>query len=321
MASGSTPVDSQVPSGRTPGGSSLQRGVEWIFLGPNGIRAGWRFLIAILLYVIFARAIQAVTKHIPPLEAWLHAQSLTAFTPGLLIFAEVVSVLSLVLAVLVMTFLEKRTFADYGLPGREAFGKRFWQGVPYGFAMLTVLMALIAALHGFSPGGWALGRAEALKYGFLYLIGFILVATFEEFAFRGYLQATLASGIGFWPAALLLAIFFGAIHLQNIGEAWVGALSAGSFGLLCVFTLWRTGNIWFAIGMHAAWDWGETYFYSVPDSGQMAQGHLLNSSLNGPRWLAGGSVGPEGSVFVFLVLVSAAVGIHFLFPAREKSFQ
>ena len=73
--------------------------------------------------------------------------------------------------------------------------------------------------------------------------------------------------------------------------------------------------------MHAAWDWGETYFYSVPDSGQMAQGHLLNSSLHGARWLAGGSVGPEGSVFVFLVLVLAAVGIHFLFPAREKSFQ
>ena len=54
----------------------------------------------------------------------------------------------------------------------RAFGKRFWQGAPYGFAMLTLLMAFIAALHGFSLGGWALGRGEALKYGFLYLIGF-----------------------------------------------------------------------------------------------------------------------------------------------------
>jgi uncharacterized protein len=321
MASGSNPIDSQAPSAGPPGGSSFQRGVEWIFLGPNGIRAGWRMLIAFVLFVVFARAIQAVIKHIPPLEAWRRAQSMTAFTPGLVIFAEGVAAMSLVLAVLVMTFIEKRTFADYGWPGNEAFGKRFWQGVPYGFAMLTVLMALIAALHGFSHGGWALGRADALKYGFLYLIAFILVAIFEEFAFRGYLQATLASGIGFWPAAFLMAIFFGAIHLQNMGEAWVGALSAGSFGLLCVFTLWRTGNIWFAIGMHAAWDWGETYFYSVPDSGQMAQGHLLDSSLHGARWLAGGSVGPEGSVFVFVVLGLAAVGIHYLFPAGQKLFQ
>jgi len=321
MASGLTPIDSQSSGGGVPGGSSFQRGVERIFLGPNGIRAGWRLLIAIGLFVVFALAIQMVMKHIPPLQAWQRAQSRTVFTPGLLILSEGVAALSLVLAALVMTFIEKRTFADYGWPPNEAFAKRFWQGVPYGFAMLTVLMALIAALHGFSHGGWALGRAEAVKYGFLYLIGFIIVAIYEEFAFRGYLQATLASGIGFWPAAVVMAIVFGAIHLGNTGEAAIGALSAGSFGLLCVFTLWRTGNIWFAIGMHAAWDWGETYFYSVPDSGQAAQGHLLNSSLQGPAWLAGGSVGPEGSVFVFLVLGLAAVGIHYLFPSKEKLFQ
>jgi membrane protease YdiL (CAAX protease family) len=318
MASTLPPIESHPPSEEGPGGSSFQRGVQWVFLGPNGIRAGWRMLIAVALFVLFALVIQAILKHIPPLEAWQHAQSRTAFTPALLILAEGVSVLSLVLAVLVMTFIEKRTFADYGWPGKEAFGKRFWQGVPYGFAMLTALMALIAAFHGFSHGGWALGRAEAVKYGVLYLIGFILVGIFEEFAFRGYLQATLASGIGFWPAAFVMAIVFGAIHLGNTGEAAVGALSAGSFGFLAAFTLWRTGNIWFAIGMHAAWDWGETYFYSVPDSGNLAQGHLLNSSLHGPNWLAGGSVGPEGSVFVFLVLVLAGVGIHFLFPAKQR---
>jgi membrane protease YdiL (CAAX protease family) len=293
MASALPPIKSQAPNGEGPGGSSFQRGVQWVFLGPNGIRAGWRMLIAIALFVVFALVIQAVMKHIPPLEAWRQAQLITAFTPGLLILAEAVSVLSLVLAVLVMMFIEKRTFADYGWPAKEVFGKRFWQGVPYGFAMLTVLMALIAALHGFSHGGWALGPAKALEYGFLYLIGFILVGILEEFSFRGYLQATLASGIGFWPAAFLLAILFGAIHLGNTGEAAVGALSAGSFGLLAAFTWWRTGNIWFAIGMHAAWDWGETYFYSVPDSGnlELARGGIgrtrrkrVRISRAGPCW-------------------------------------
>src|SRR5581483_6729785 len=56
------------------------------------------------------------------------------------------------------------------------------------------------------------------------------------------------------------------------------------------------------VGFHAAWDWGETYFYSVPDSGQVFPGHLLNSSFHGPRWLSGGSVGPEGSVLLFFVI-------------------
>jgi hypothetical protein len=64
----------------------------------------------------------------------------------------------------------------------------------------------------------------------------------------------------------------------------------------------RTGNLWFAVGFHAAWDWGETYFYSVPDSGMVARGHLLSSSMQGPLWLSGGSVGPEGSVLCFVVI-------------------
>jgi hypothetical protein len=51
-----------------------------------------------------------------------------------------------------------------------------------------------------------------------------------------------------------------------------------------------------------SWDWGESFLYSVPDSGGVAPGHLLHSSLQGPRWLTGGSVGPEGSVFLFVLL-------------------
>lgn len=319
MATGLPPINSQLPSGEDPGGSSFQRKMQWVFLGPNGIRAGWRMLIAIALFLLFALVIQAGLKRIPPLEAWRHAQPKDVFTPGIMLLTEGIAALSLVLAVLVMTFIEKRTFADYGFPGREAFGKRFWQGVPYGFVMITLLMALIAALHGFSHGGWALGRAEAVHYGILYFVAFIVVGIFEEFSFRGYLQATLASGIGFWPAAILLSIMFGAIHLANTGEAALGALSAGSFGLAAAFSVLRTGNIWFAIGEHAAWDWGETYFYGVADSGQLARGHLLNSSFHGPNWLTGGSIGPEGSMFVFLVLILWAVGVHFLFPAKKNT--
>jgi hypothetical protein len=43
--------------------------------------------------------------------------------------------------------------------------------------------------------------------------------------------------------------------------------------------------------------------YSVPDSGGVSPGHLLKSSFHGPKWLTGGSVGPEGSVLIFVLLV------------------
>ena len=288
-----------------------------IFVGPNGIRAGWRLSIFVAIFIGLAVIVQFTLFRIPAVRAFQAAQPKGVITPIGQIFGEGLVILFLIISALIMTTIEKRSFADYGLPLSQAFGKRFWQGVPLGLAMLSLLMALIGIFHGFSLGGFAIAGAAAIKYGVLYALGFILVGIFEEFSFRGYMQSTLASGMGFWPAAIVLAILFGAVHLNNKGEAIYGAVMAGSFGLVAAFTLRRTGNIWFAIGMHSSWDWGETYLYSVPDSGLLAQGHLLNSSFHGPAWLTGGSVGPEGSAFVFLVLLIWAVVIHFLFPAKQ----
>jgi CAAX protease family protein len=288
------------------------------FIGPQGIRAGWRLLLFLLFFIAIANGIGFGMRHVPAIRAWHKAQNPAVMAAPTQIFDEGVAVLSLLLAALLMAAIEKRNFSDYYLPPNQTLGKRFWQGVPYGFAMLSLLLALIAAFHGFSLGNMALSRSDAVKSGLLYAIGFTLVALFEEFSFRGYMQSTLTSGIGFWPAAILLSILFGAVHLQNLNEAPVGALMAGSFGLLAAFSLRRTGNIWFPIGMHAAWDWGETYFYSTPDSGFLAQGHLFNSSFHGSSWLTGGPVGPEGSAFALAVLVVGAVGIHFLFPEKNQ---
>ena len=291
-----------------------------VWIGPNGIRSGWRLIIAIFLFLVFATAIGVVVIRIPVVKALLPLRgAVVVFTPGLLFINDGIPLAAALLAALGMTRIEKRSFAAYGLPGNQAFGKSYWQGLLYGFVMITVMMGLLAALHGFSLSGFALAGALALRFALLYFVGFMLVAFFEEFSFRGYLQATLASGIGFWPAALALAIVFGSIHLGNPGEARFGALAAGAFGLFCAFTLRRTGSIWFAIGAHCAWDWGETFFYSVPDSGVRATGHLLNSSFHGPVWLTGGSVGPEGSVFVLVVLALAALGVHFIFPANART--
>ena len=150
--------------------------------------------------------------------------------------------------------------------------------------------------------------------GALWVWRFFVVGLFEEFLFRGYAQFTLATGIGFWPAAMALSAVFGAIHLANSGEDRVGALSVFVIGMFFCLTLRRTGNLWFAVGLHAAFDWGETFLFSVPDSGLVAPGHLLNSSFHGPVWLTGGTVGPEGSVMAFGVVALAAVAFALVYP-------
>ena len=287
-----------------PGGPSLLRK---IFTGPEGIRAGWRLAIflaigACLQLLIFPGALLRIPR---VQEIMREAQNGGLITPRFELIFESASIAVVFLAALAMSRIEKRRFGAYGIPAEGAFGKLFWQGVAWGLGFETVEMLGIWALGGFSFGGLALAGAEMAKYAVLWAIGFVLVGFFEEFLFRGYAQFTLGSGIGFWPAAFLLSATFGAVHLGNPGEGWVGALSVFTFGIFGCFALRRTGNLWFMIGFHAAGDYAETFLYSTPDSGLLAQGHLLNSAFHGPRWLTGGTIGPEGSALDFVVFAIA----------------
>ena len=67
------------------------------------------------------------------------------------------------------------------------------------------------------------------------------------------------------------------------------------------------------------WDWGQTFFYGVRDSGIAPYHNLLNSEFSGSHWITGGSVGPEASIFTPIVLV--IVGIAFASRWRENRYQ
>jgi hypothetical protein len=47
-------------------------------------------------------------------------------------------------------------------------------------------------------------------------------------------------------------------------------------------------------------------------------GHLSDATLHGPAWLTGGTVGPEASVFDFLLLFFFFYVIHRLYPAKKS---
>jgi CAAX protease family protein len=263
------------------------------FVGPHGLRAGWRLLLYVALWRLFSGLLDALLGHVVPQTAPEVWQDL-AF--------ESRRMISVLLPAVVMAAIEKRPFGAYGLPARGAFGKAFWMGIVWGILAITALMLAIGAVGDFSLGRLALHGLRILKFAAFWGLFFLIVGFFEEFLLRGYCQFTLTTGIGFWPAALLLSIVFAGMHLGNPGETWMGLLAVAAIGLFFCLTLRRTGSLWFAVGFHASWDWGESYLYSVPDSGGMSPGHLLKSSFHGSHWLTGGSVGPEGSVMLFVVI-------------------
>lgn len=296
-------------------------GVRALFVGPNGLRAGWRFVIFVILFGVFSSVALFALLHIPAF-ARLRKEALAGtLTPGYLVILEIVQFGTALLAAAIMCRTEKVNFGSYGLPLRNAFGKYFWTGILWGLAFETFEILSIKAVGGFSFGGLAIGGPTLVKYAAVWAAAFILVGCAEEFVFRGYAQFTLSTGIGFWPAAILLSAVFGAAHLFNSGEDWVGAASVFVFGLFACFTLRRTGSLWFAVGFHAAGDYAESFIYSVPDSGTLATGHLLHSSFHGPAWLTGGTVGPEGSFFAFVTFALAFLIFAWLFRGKRSELR
>jgi uncharacterized protein len=275
-----------------------------VFVNAQGdVRAGWR----LLLYVILVVAVILVLSLIARILAALHVVRLPAgpqqpqeLRPAAQIGIEAIQFLAVLVPALIMGRLERRSVADYGLALRHHGGRQFLIGLCWGLALISAVIGAIALLHGYDIGQLSLSGARIAEYGFAWFVGFVLVGFFEEFSFRGYTQFTLATGIGFWPAAVVLSAAFGGIHLFNPGEGPVGALQVFLVAMFFCLTLRRTGSLWFAIGAHATFDWGETFLYSVPNSGLVAVGHLTAASLHGGRWLTGGTIGPEGSVICFV---------------------
>jgi uncharacterized protein len=247
-------------------------------------------------------------------------------TPASIILKESMQAAIVLVATFGIAFAKQTSVAAYGLDWRDSFRKYFWHGVMWGFAMLSATIALMGATHSYRLGSVALGFADILKYGVLWAVAFLLVGVAEELAFRGYLQYLLTTRIGFWPASVVTCLFFGFAHRNNPGENLTGLANVALVGAFACVALRRTGSLWFPIGWHMAFDWGESFFYSVPDSGAHVSGHLFNASVGGSNWLSGGSVGPEASLFNvvttligILLLTLAYPTVKYPLPSLEDS--
>jgi hypothetical protein len=299
------------------GASTFRR----IFWGPQGLRAGWSLAIFFTFYSVLTLGTQFGFAVVPALRAWVAAQPHEVITALGQIEFTGLELLILLISVAFVSMVERRFFRDYGLSKTRLAAKHFPLGLALGFGMASVLTGLIALFGGYSVQGLALRAPEILPKALMYGVSFLIVGFFEEFAFRGYLQATLQRGIGFWPAAVILSLAFGAMHLPNVGGVWLAAVTAAGYGLVAALALKRTGALWFIIGVHSAFDWSNTFVYSSPITGLRAEGCLLKATLQGPVWLTGGHAGPVGSVFAPLVIALAGLVIYFAFPqpARQTS--
>ena len=287
-----------------------RRGLRWAFVGSNGLRAGWRFLLYNVLTILIAL----------PFALWMkqrfHVGDDTPFTIDLLILIELVYLGAALIAMAVMARIERRRFADYGVPLGRMFGARFWEGTVWGVASIAAVALAVAALGGLTVTGLR-GGPEVAHGALLWTIGCLLIGLQEEISNRGYQLATLRDGMGFWPGATTLALFFGWVlhYLEKPNETLMDGLNVSLVALFFCWTVRRTGDVWFAAGWHVTFNFTSFFIIGSPNTafGGAVEPHWMQSSFAGPQWLTGGATGLEASVFATLVFA-------LLFPAVAWRF-
>ena len=299
------------------GGDSPHR-LRKVFYNDHGLRAGWRLLIYSAMIFALVSGAGLIAKRLsgspkgpqPP-------EFVQRIIQGLV---ELVLFLVLLLLAWIMSKIERRKMGVYGLPLQKSLFASFFTGyLLWGFLPLAFLLLVLRALRVFYFGDISGLNLQILGWGLLWWVFFLLVGLFEEYCFRGYFLYTLGDGIGFWPAAIIQAILFARVHMGNGGETRIGIVATAFFALFAAATLWRTGNLWLAVGAHAGWDWGQSFFFGVSDSGLQVPGHLLNPHVvSGPDWLTGGSVGPEGSVVTLILWALMTVVFLLLYRKRRE---
>src|SRR5437016_10689030 len=110
------------------------RGVKWLFVGRDGLRYGWRFLIfaaAIFLAVQFLEQ-----PAIAFLTAKLHIAPNALSAPSIIVSGAFDLILILIVTGVVARF-ERRRIDSYGLPIYVAFGGFLWNGTIAGLATIA----------------------------------------------------------------------------------------------------------------------------------------------------------------------------------------
>jgi uncharacterized protein len=323
----SLPPVEQIPAPQ-PQPSTLRN----VFIGADGLRAGWSLLIFVALMAGLLSGINAV-GHLMHLVPKTGAAD-TNMTPTFGIIAESFPFLATLLVTWIMSKIERRPNSVYGLGGQRKL-PHFLAGLAWGVTCLSLLVFTLWKTGLLVVDSRLLFGAEALRYGALWLLAFLTVGLLEEYLTRGYLQYTLTRGLaglyqwafktrhsnalGFWTAAVIFSVLFGLGHGKNPGESPIGLLSAGLAAMVFCLSLWRTGSLWWAIGFHASWDWAQSFLYGVADSGTMVQHHLLATHPVGKPILSGGATGPEGSLFIIAILALVSLIIIFTLPRTRHT--
>ncbi len=287
------------------------------FIRKDRLRSGWRIALYLLasfftLYM-FGRAFESIVAYLWSSRG-ISAEGIdllmTDFATKPFNYPDVAfgffiirTAITLALIWVFRKWIDKRRFRNLGFN----FTHDWWRQVAAGFGFVMISWAAIfllaLAFRGATIVEFVWDTTDSISiFGALFigLIFNLLVGLVEEADARGYILQNLAQGIRLIPAIVISSLYFGMLHLLNPGAGWVSTFGVFIAGVLLAIGCYITRQLWFSIGMHAAWNFAEGPIFGFRVSG-LDMGGLFHLQIPGPEWLMGGVFGPEAGLLAIAI--------------------
>jgi hypothetical protein len=170
------PPPETIPPSELPPSAPPSR-LRKVFIGKDGLRAGWSLLIFIAIFAVLAVCINRIGhKLFPPAPKAPNAVS--EASPRFLFIAESIPFLITVLVTWIMSKIERRPVSVYGLGDRRKVS-HFFAGLAWGIVCLSLLIVTLWKTGLLVIDGRLLFGSAVLRYGAIWLLGFFLVGLLE----------------------------------------------------------------------------------------------------------------------------------------------
>jgi membrane protease YdiL (CAAX protease family) len=275
-----------------------------IFYSPDEprLRAGWRLLIQIVLFFVFAAIFAIVAAFLGHLDPspnsfWNHVINFLAMTGSVYVARR---------------WLDRMSLESLGLRLDQKTLPDVLTGIGITFLQISLIFVFMLAFGWLTFEGfaWQFDPINIVITGVLtFLAIFVLVGWSEELFSRGYHLQTIASGLNLFWGVVISSALFGLLHLANPNASGMAALGIFLAGIFFAYAYIRTRQLWLPMGIHLGWNFFLGVIFGFPVSGLDIYA-LTRINVHGPELWTGGEFGPEAGLIVLPALILGVLLIY-----------